>query len=191
MEDSSNISEVDEIYAELERKYQSIEETHNLIDSLPMKHEYNLYLSMKYIKNFNFERLDTENIEIYLNSLIVLNTCKFENTVNCEITKMLATLESLVFDFSDVNIDHDYGYMIKAVENQFIEKLETEKKKELYFILELFHIIKLNLRLFISDTNNYIKGNQNNIMTWKKYIDRISRNLKQQGNHELIDKAFN
>ena len=191
MEDSSNISEVDEIYAELERKYQSIEETHNLIDSLPMKHEYNLYLSMKYIKNFNFERLDTENIEIYLNSLIVLNTCKFENTVNCEITKMLATRESLVFDFSDVNIDHDYGYMIKAVENQFIEKLETEKKKELYFILELFHIIKLNLRLFISDTNNYIKGNQNNIMTWKKYIDRISRNLKQQGNHELIDKAFN
>ena len=191
MEDSSNISEVDEIYAELEKKYQSAEETHTLIDSLSMKHEYNLYLSMKYIKNFNFERLDTENIEIYLNSLIVLNTCKFENTVNCEITKMLATLESLVFDFSDVNIDHDYGYMIKAVENQFIEKLETEKKKELYFILELFHIIKLNLRLFISDTNNYIKGNQNNIMTWKKYIDRISRNLKQQGNHELIDKAFN
>ena len=37
MEDSSNISEVDEIYAELEKKYQSVEETHTLIDRLPMK----------------------------------------------------------------------------------------------------------------------------------------------------------
>ena len=84
---------------------------------------------------------------------------------------MLARLESLIFNFYDENIDSDYYYLIKTVENHFIAKLETGNKKEFSFILELFHTIKLNLRYFILDSNKYIKGNQNNITTWKKHID--------------------